>query len=305
MNVKGCKHISMKSFHFLLIPLLVLSFLSVSCSSEGEQNGAQEEQPLLAKTELNVPYGPSSQQVYDLYLPEGRSSTSTKVLVLVHGGGWTGGDKADMQQFVTLLQQEHPNHAIVNMNYVLATLSTPAFPNQFLDIKKVIEKLSAEKEVLQIQPTFGLIGTSAGAHLSLQYDYVYDTGDQVTFVADIVGPTDFTDPFYANDPNFQLALEALVDESAYPPGTNYAQAVSPVFQVSNHSSPSILFYGSKDPLVPLTNGERLQQALSQHDVTNSFSVYEGGHGDDWSAASIADLQTQLSAFINVNLAIED
>ncbi|MAP54673.1 alpha/beta hydrolase [Altibacter sp.] len=295
----------MKLLHFLFIPILAISFVSVSCSSEADPNGLQEEQPLLAKTELNVPYGPSSQQVYDLYLPEGRSSESTKVLVLVHGGGWTGGDKADMQNFVTLLQQEHPDHAIVNMNYVLATLATPAFPHQFLDIKRVLEKLTAENEILQIQPTFGLIGTSAGAHLALQYDYVYDTNDQVKFVADIVGPTDFTDPFYANDPNFQFALDALVDESAYPTGTHYAQAVSPVFHVSSDSSPSILFYGTTDPLVPLTNGERLQQALSQHDVTNSFTVYEGGHGDDWSAASIADLQSQLSAFINVHLDVQD
>jgi acetyl esterase/lipase len=297
----------MKKLIYFILLLFLGNFIFISCSSEDttEESGIIITDPLAAETILNVSYGPNSQQVYDIYLPNGRSAENTKVIVLVHGGGWTGGDKSDMENFVSLIQQYHPDHAIVNINYVLASTNPPfipAFPNQFLDLGTVIGQLILQKEELAILPEFGLIGTSAGAHISLMYDYVYDTHDVVKMVADIVGPTNFTDPFYAENPFFGLALNALVDESAYPFGTNYAEVTSPALQVSNTSSPSILFYGNQDPLVPLTNGVLLNDNLSNSSITHSFTVYDGGHGD-WDDTSIINLQLQLTDFINSHLPI--
>ncbi|HET8808940.1 MAG TPA: alpha/beta hydrolase [Flavobacteriaceae bacterium] len=271
-----------------------------SCSSDDVSTKPTTPEKLPAETFMNVSYGNDPQQVYDIYLPENRSSETTKVLILIHGGGWTGGDKSEMTGFIDDLQKKHPSLAIVNMNYVLATTSIPAFPDQFLDVDRVIEQLTSQKEELQILPEFGLIGVSAGAHISLMYDYVYDTDDQVKMVCDIVGPTNFTDPFYAENPDFELALSLLVDESAYPTGTDYAAILSPALQVSTASSPSILFYGNQDPLVPLTNGQLLNSQLNEADVPHDFTVYEGGHGN-WSATSYEDLTVKLNAFITAHL----
>lgn len=298
----------------LLFLFLLIGHLSfTSCSSDDENintemqnddgNQNEDPEPVEASTFVNISYGSHPQQTYDIYLPEGRTRSKTKVVILVHGGGWIEGDKSDMSGFVTQIQQSNPDHAIVNMNYVLADLNTPAFPNQFLDVGRVIDKLTSEADQLIINPEFGLIGASAGAHISLQYDSVYDTEDVVKMVGDIVGPTDFTDPFYSEDPNFAILLSLLVDESAYPAGTDYAVAVSPALQVTQQTSPTIMFYGNTDPLVPLTNGQTMQTALSDNLVTHSFTVYEGGHGDDWSEASYLDLQNQLSNFINMQLSI--
>lgn len=290
---------------YFLLFLLCFTFL-VSCSSDDTTSQEDEEiiEILEAETRLNVTYGSHPKQVYDLYLPEGRSNEKTKVIVLVHGGGWTSGDKSDMTQFVTFLRENHPNYAIANINYVLAEIGVPAFPNQFLDLGRVISQLTSQQNDLQIRPQFGLIGTSAGAHISLMYDYVYDTNSQIKFVADIVGPTDFTDPFYADDPGFLLALQLLTDESAFPEGTDFAVAMSPALQVSVSSAPTILFYGDQDPLVPLTNGQSLALALTSGSITNSFTVYEGGHGDDWSPADLVDLQQKLEGFILTHLPLE-
>jgi len=299
----------MKNRNYLFFLLFGISFCLFACTVE-ERDVADDTKPtdggsppIDAVTFRNVSYGSDSQQVYDLYLPEGRTTSTTKVIVLIHGGGWTEGDKDDMDNFVSLMQREHPNHAIVNVNYVLASVApmVPAFPNQFLDIEAVLQKITSEQEDLQILPEFGLIGTSAGAHLALMYDFVYDTTDQVKFVANILGPTDFTDPFYANDPNFAIALSLLVDESQYPEGTNYAEATSPVYQASTSSSPAALFYGNQDPLVPLSNGASLDAALSNSQITHSFTTYNGGHGDDWSVTDIQNLQTQISEYIETYL----
>lgn len=290
----------MKKRVFSLLCIVVL-FIS-ACS---EEESTKPTASLSEEVEFDVSYGENPQQVYDLYLPEARTAEKTKVLILIHGGGWIEGDKNDMDEYIPILKQKHPNYAIVNINYVLANPpSIPAFPNQFLDLKKVINKLTEESETLQILPEFGLIGTSAGAHIALQYDYVYDTNDQVKMVCDIVGPTDFTDPFYTDNPNFQLLLSALVDESAYPENTNYAEAISPALQVTSKSSPTILFYGDEDPLVPVSNGKKLQTNLSNNMITNSLTIFDGGHGD-WSENSNVDLQLQLTSFIKEHLPIEE
>ncbi|SRX55258.1 alpha/beta hydrolase [Aequorivita sp. CIP111184] len=285
----------------ILILFFGIQFSYVSCSKDSENN---TEQPLVAETFMNVSYGSNSQEKYDLYLPADRSSGKTKVIVLVHGGGWTGGDKADMDFLVPYIKLRHPNHAIVNINYVLADINTPAFPNQFLDLDAVINKLTVEKEDLQILPQFALIGASAGAHISLMYDYIYDLDDQIKMVGDIVGPSDFTDPFYSENPNFSLLMTALVDESAYPPGTNYAEVLSPALRVTNASSPTLLFYGNTDPLVPLANATTLNTALLNSQIDHILNIYEGGHGD-WATNDIENMKTQISTYIDTYLEVNE
>ncbi len=284
--------------------LIIILFLGiqlgyVSCSKD---NDLDTETSVDAVRLLNVSYGSNPQQKYDLYLPANRSATKTKVIVLVHGGGWTGGDKNDMAFLIPYIQQKHPNHAIVNINYVLADLNNSAFPNQILNLQAVLDKLKNDKEELRIFPEFALIGVSAGAHLSLMYDYVYDTNDQVKLVADIVGPTDFTDPFFSDNPDFSALMALLVDETAYPPGTNYASVLSPALQVSSDSSPSLLFYGNTDPIVPLSNATTLNTALNTAQIDHIYNVYEGGHGN-WAQSDLTDMLTQISNYINIYLEV--
>lgn len=292
----------MKKMFWRFGVMVNITLLLLSCNSDDnfiDQAGNIQEETL-----LDVSYGEHEQQVYDIYLPEGRSAETTKVLMLIHGGGWIDGDKADMQEAVELMQERHPGYAIVNVNYVLADIDTPAFPNQFLDIVTVIQQLTEQSETLHINPTFGLIGASAGAHIALMVDYTYDEQDQIKFVADVVGPTDFTDPFYADDPNFDTLLNLLVDESQYEEGVDLAEAVSPSYQVSVTSSPTIMFYGDNDPLVPVTNAYTLNSALDDTEIDNSLTIFSGGHGDDWSEAEIASMYTKISGYINTYLAID-
>ncbi|WP_299684464.1 alpha/beta hydrolase [uncultured Dokdonia sp.] len=294
---------------YILLIAIGFSITLASCSSSDDEiitddTTAIEQPALEAVTMTNVSYGDDPQQVYDLYLPEGRTATTTKVILLVHGGGWTSGDKSDMAASVAFVQAFHPDHAIINMNYVLANVSgTPAFPNQYLDIQTVINQITTQSETLQILPEFGMIGASAGAHLAMMYDYVYDTNDQVKFVINIVGPSDFTDPFYANDPNFNIALAFFVDESQFPEGTDYAVANSPALQVTASSSPTLLFYGDQDPLVPLSNGMQLDSNLNTANVPHLFTVYQGGHGNDWSEESTLDLTLKSSEYIDTYLPV--
>ncbi len=90
------------------IATFTILIFSLACSNINEAND-----PLLSKTEiLDVSYGISDIQKYDIYLPEGRNSGITKVLLLVHGGGWIGGYKNDMNGYVTYLLANLPEYAI-------------------------------------------------------------------------------------------------------------------------------------------------------------------------------------------------
>lgn len=318
----------MKTIFLRYTSILLVSIL-ISCSSSDDDAGIQiipeEEQeevitdpdtddgttdddtqePLEAQVMNDVSYGDDPQQVYDLYLPEGREASKTKMIVLIHGGGWTEGDKTDMEAFVNYFLENHPDHAILNLNYVLAQITGPAaFPNQYLDIDAAINQIVAQQEELQVLAEFGFLGTSAGAHLAMMYDYTYDTDNLVKFVIDIVGPSDLTDPFYADNPAFQIALGLLVDESQFPAGTDYAVANSPAHVANASSSPTLLFYGDQDPIVPLSNGQTLENALSILDIENTFTIYQGGHGDDWSDAARVDLGIKTDNYVNTYLAIE-
>lgn len=61
----------------------LLLFLIIPLHSCSKSDKTIEEDLSEAKTMLNVSYGSSAQQVFDLYLPANRNSASTKTLILV------------------------------------------------------------------------------------------------------------------------------------------------------------------------------------------------------------------------------
>lgn len=282
------------------IYIFLLAVTITSCSSTGETFKEASQQVLPATVEKNIPYGASNQQVYDLYLPAARSSTTTKTLIIIHGGSWIGGDKNDLNGFVTFAQNEFPDYAVINMNYRLANGSSiPAFPNQINDVDAVIKKMTDLKEKLQINGQFALMGFSAGAHLSTLYDYKYDPNNQVKAVINLVGPVDFTDSFYASNNGFQSFFKNLIDASVYPDINEAAVVLSPARQVNANSSPTINFYGDQDNLVALSQLKSLENALSNHDIPYESTIVSGGHGN-WNKAQYEDVQSKIKKFLEIH-----
>lgn len=244
------------------------------------------------RQELNVSYGTDSDQVYDIYLPENRS-LETKVLILVHGGGWTSGDKNDMNNIKDVIRQDLSDYAVVNINYRLADENTQAYPTQIDDITSVINHLKANRTDYIISDRFGFIGISAGAHLSMLWSYAFDTEDNVDMVCSIVGPTNFTDPAYLN--NISPEVQVLLDTFGTDITTTFLEEVSPLHQASSTAPPSILFYGGMDPLVPTTQGVALDEKLTALGVTHQFTLYENeGHG--WIGNNLLDTWNKIRLF---------
>lgn len=290
-------NIKNKFSNFFILSLLIIGFYS--CSDDEIELKINE--PLVKTEQLNVSYGDDNSQKYDIYLPADRTKLNTKTFILVHGGSWVSGDKNDLGYLVSMLKLNFPEYAIVNINYRLASTTRPAFPMQINDIEQVIEHLQINSETYQISNYLGFIGTSAGAHLSMLYSYKFDTSSNVDMVCSIVGPTNFTDTNYINNPNYSNFATAiqLITGVSYVDNPAYYEELSPYHVVTNTAPPTILFYGGQDELIPTSQGVDMHAKLDELGITNEFTLYENeGHG--WDGVSLLDTSTKLTAFIKRN-----
>ncbi len=278
--------------------IFVVTIMFFTCSNEkANEEVITNLDPSEYYQELNISYGEDSDQKFDLYLPANRT-VSTKVMLLVHGGGWTAGDKAEMNYIKDLLRQDFPNLAIANINYRLADENNEPYPMQIDDISSVINYLNDNKTTYTISNKIGFIGTSAGAHLAMLWSYAFDANNNIDMVCSIVGPTNFTDPAYLNniDPN----LQALIDIYGTNPALSFLEEISPLHQATTNSPPTILFYGGQDPLIPTTQGTGVRDKLQSLGVTHEFTLYpDAGHG--WVGLELLDTWVKLKAFIQTYL----
>ncbi|MBO6881749.1 alpha/beta hydrolase [Winogradskyella sp.] len=283
--------------HFFIHLFVIIGFLSCSSDDSNNNNNPEALNPIVAYEEFNISYGSDSDQVFDLYLPANRSS-NTKTVILVHGGGWTAGDKADMNAFKDYIKTQMTDYAMVNMNYRLADENNPPYPMQINDITTVVDYLEANENYYTISDDIGFIGASAGAHLSLLWSYAFDEDSQVEMVCSVVGPTNFTDPAYteSNNPVF----EELFNTFGIDATTEFLEDVSPYHRVTSSAPPTILFYGGQDPLIPTTQGTDMRDKLEALNVTHEFTLYPNeGHG--WIGLNLLDTTLKLHNFIETHM----
>lgn len=281
----------MKSLLKFILPCLLL----VSCQKDNEEddNGA--------KTSLNVSYAADPQQKMDIYLPAGRSAASTKVIVLIHGGGWSQGDKADFNAYVDTLKRRLPGYAIFNINYRLVNGSLNLFPAQENDVKAAIEFIYNKRNEYRISDKFVLLGTSAGGHLSLLQAYKYTSPVKIKAVVDFFGPTDLVDMY--NNPASIFALpSALAAVVGGTPSTHLSlyQQSSPISFVSAQSPPTIILQGGVDVLVAPSQSATLANRLQTLGVVHQYVLYPAeNHG--WVGANLTDSFDKITAFLALHV----
>jgi acetyl esterase/lipase len=253
------------------------------------------------KTQLNVAYGTDAQQKMDIYLPGGRTEGTTKVMVLIHGGGWSGGDKSELTPFIDTLKKRLPSYAIFNINYRLAAGSNNLFPTQEMDVKEALTFIYSKKSEYIISDKWVLLGTSAGAHLSLLQAYKYTTPVRIKAVVDFYGPTDMVE-MYNNPASILAPPSAVQGVVGATPTTNLTlyQQSSPVTFVNVNCPPTILLHGGADVIVSVSQSSSLFTKLQIAGVTRQFILYPTeNHG--WSGSNLTDSFNQITTFLNANV----
>jgi acetyl esterase/lipase len=277
-----------------VIAFFILLLAVAGCKKKDQPGG------IPAQVKLNVSYGPNTRNIMDVHLPANRSESNTPVLIMIHGGGWTEGDKADFASFVDTLKRRLPGYAIFNINYRLAGNGVNLFPSQEEDVKQCVEFIYSKRSEYKISDRFAIAGASAGGHLALLHSYKYTTPVKIKAVVDFFGPTDLTH-FYNNPPSFLVPL-LLLNVTGTTPALNptiYQQS-SPLTFAAAGSPPTIILQGGADVVVPPSQSVLLRDRLAAVGVTHQYVFYaSGGHGD-WNAATYADAFSKIELFLKTH-----
>lgn len=255
-----------------LLLFSVLLLLIFSCKQKtidlGE-NISFEQQP-------NIKYGESSEQKMDLYIPKNLSHSKPDVFIMIHGGGWRGGEKFQLTSFTLSMMKKFPTHIFANIDYRLASTSRFAIPNQTNDIKSTIAYL---EKTLEYKPKFILLGNSAGGHLSMLYAYQFDQDKKVKAVINIVGPSDLYDPNFKKYSDYAFVEKHLIDPKIISSGISTMNFASPTHWINNTSAPTLSYYGINDQIIPFSQKAILDSVLHKNKVINESFDFNGGHLD--------------------------
>jgi len=284
----------------LLFSLLLSMNLFTPCQkSAGSATEVVMPDYSVAETILNAPYGPDSMQRMDVYLPAGRSDTSTKSIILIHGGGWNAGSKSDFASYIETFKKRLPGYAIFNIDYRLATSKT-IFPTQEKDVKAAVDFIAKKSKEYGINKTeMALLGASAGAHLAMLQAYKYNDVP-IKAVVDFFGPTDLTTMY--NKPWHSMIPYLLQMLTGTTPSANLKayKASSPVSFVTGNSPPTLILHGGSDNIVDPSQSRLLAAKLKEAGVNHDLVIYPGErHG--WYGSSLTNSFDRIQDFLEATM----
>jgi len=274
--------------------IIPLAFLFCACNPEKIITDSSE-----PAAYANVEFGNDALQKMDIFLPAGRTISTTKTIVIIHGGAWTSGDKSEMTSVVDSLKIRLPNYAFINLNYRLAVNnSVNIFPTQENDVKTAIEFYLGKSLTYEISKDIIVLGASAGAHLAMLHSYKNDPDKHVKAVVDLFGPTDLVAEWNEGFLQ-QLALMAATGKTYEQDPAIYTQS-SPVNFINAQSPPTIALQGGIDYVVSPNQTNLVIAKLNSMGVTSQLVVYPNeGHG--FSQANNTDALNKVMAFISKNV----
>ena len=283
-----------------IVLFAITTLLFFSCKKSTSDAGLILEPAILqASTQQNIAYGTDPLQKMDVYLPGGRSA-ATKVLIMIHGGGWSTGDKSELTVYVDTMKKRLPDYAIININYRLVVNTTNTFPTQENDVKAALDFIYSKRNEFKISDKYVLLGVSAGAHLALLQAYKYTSPVKIKAVVDFFGPTDMAAMY--NDPASIFAPPSSISQlfNGFTPASNpmvYSQS-SPITFANAQAVPTIILHGGADPLVKVTQATTLRDKLVSFNIANQYVFYPTeGHG--WSGAPLTDSFNKIQAFLTL------
>lgn len=226
-------------------------------------------------------------QKLDLRVPAGEGPFP--VVIMVHGGGWSSGDKAGAEKpksgaditpwFAPL---EEAGFLAVSINYRLAPANR--WPVCLDDTRAAVEWVRAHVAEYGGDPArMALMGHSAGGHLALMAAMPRE-GEALP-VAAVVGCAAVSDlvsdtvrrggPSLSLQNLFSLPAETKVDD---PELVRRLTAVSPLALVTAVYPPTLLLHGDADKTVPIGQSTAFKARLAELGVRCDLEVLAGaGH----------------------------
>jgi acetyl esterase/lipase len=213
-------------------------------------------------------------------------------IVVVHGGSWARGDKADIAWRAVCQWLASAGYVTLSVNYRLAPANI--FPAAIDDVRSVVTWLREEGQLARfdIDPErIGAFGGSAGGNLvsllGTRGSGDLTSGSRVAAVADLSGPIDLTGLAATDDfIPVQLAYLGCATQEDCPP----AVAASPFYAIDASDPPFFVAHSTAE-MIPLAQSEIFVAGLRAAGVSVEFVTVEG------TLHSIAMLDDDLKARI--------
>lgn len=277
------------------IAYLIISacFVLFSCSKD-------EKTPVAAQVITDVSFGADAKQKMDVYLPEGRNE-QTPVVVMLHGGGFVAGDKAEIA--ARALQFSAKGFAVINVNYRLVdidgVLSNPIVhkpspvkvADQLNDIQAAVNLAASKTSEWGVSADkWSIAGHSAGGTLALLYAYGDKNADnRIKVAGNWAGATNFAFQSEAEvqalDPRIREIIYRAVGAEPIQANVLAYMAVSPMWlALQGRGKATINIRPESNVVGDLPDGskaeyEKFTQILNDKSVPNKWVEVAGAdHG---------------------------
>ncbi len=234
--------------------------------------------PDWVKAENNIAYDQYKETVLDVLQPSTPVQGKRPGVIVIHGGGWTGGTKESTWQYFCLPYLEK-GFVVANVEYRLAKVATaPAAVNDVLRAAQWFFR-NAKKYNVDTKRII-VTGGSAGGHLALMVGMTPRSAKlgppaKVAAVVNFFGITDVADQL--SGPNMRKYAVTWVPDQAG--RLELARKVSPMTYVRAGLPPILTLHGDADQTVPYEQGARLTKALKDKGVDAQLITVAGGkHG---------------------------
>lgn len=251
----------------------------------------------IGRAYTDIAYGEGEANKFDLYVPADDSKSSYGLVVYLHAGGFTSGDKSGDSEILEWLCSK--GYVTAGINYTLVSHDHPdaSVYSQSLEIKESIPHVIAEAEKLGYPiDKMSVSGGSAGCCLALLYAYrdAEDSPVPVKMVFGAVGPSSFYPEDWkcygfdirseesdtaAREMFGAMAGRQIKSEFGTPEYDAEMKDISALLWINENSVPTLVAYGKYDKVQPFEGSQRLLKALKDNHVPHDYYLCEhSGHG---------------------------
>ena len=222
----------------------------------------------------DVPFlGAGRKEKLDLYFPSGDFRSNRPAVVFIHGGGFTGGDKAEYRSASVSADLCRAGYVVVSCNYVLGPKSKEGvWPRNIADCREAVRWVRGHAKELGVNPDrIAVAGGSAGGYLALMVGLSDDKtgpgGDpgatvsaKVAAVIDLYGVVNFSKHGKGDVPGASAA-----EQAAYLLENQCDRADPPV----------LILHGTADTTVDIQQSKDMAAALAKAKVAHELIVVDG------------------------------
>lgn len=301
---------------FLYIIAFIAAFIGGIISKTADPFGGKYKvdwSDAIGKVHKDISYGDAESNKFDLYVPADGSKDSYGLVVYIHAGGFTTGDKSDDAEMLKWLCSK--GYVAAGINYTLRDEAHPetSVYSQSTEIKESMPYVIAEAEKLGYKiDEMAVSGGSAGGCLALLYAYrdAETSPVPVKLVFEAVGPSSFYPEDWSpygldQSPEAAAGLfgvmagkEITPDMFGTPAYDEAIKDISAYMWVNENTVPTVCAYGKYDKICPFDSVKWLVNALKENNVPHEyFELPHSGHGLQNDNKLYADYMAKVEEYL--------